>query len=539
MADVNVNKVMTFGDTVELIATTHKAAADPSAVIPHYDGATGRYDNLGRWHAWRRDGRIFTVKIPLYSYTNSTACIKADDNYGLVCEPSTNSYAGRDDYARYHAFEAIDVNGGADPDGSQYVTAMGNDGMLKLDGGNGDVWEMAPVLYYRETVDKSYRVLSLSDVQHDGFQPQPGAKLPDGTIRPYMLYAKYAAVKGDDGKMASVSGRPLWTWFSDGGGNMSLSGQISAAKAVGAGYGGFDFAQLWYLQVMMWMKYATKSSQEVMRGCSDLSYQYTVKAAEENVSRVLLTKAQAQQFTPGCTVSVGERYNPTNMDRYYAVVHSIAKNVRVKSVAEVDADTYALNLDCQPITTTETSIVSSMPWYTGATDNVLGRDGSPTSNKSGKEPYKLQGIETCMGAYEVLGNVMVGATLEDGVPHERVYLAYDNAGLTAAVTDKWTLSEIEPPCTNAAWSYIEDVAMSADAPGLYIPAAVGGTSTTGHGDGLYSNANASQGLREWLSLGHLGNGAVAGLGCAHLDYSVSYAYWNCAGRLSALARSMK
>lgn len=44
---VQVNKVMTFGDTVDLITKVHKASANPVAVAPHYDGTKGEYDNLG------------------------------------------------------------------------------------------------------------------------------------------------------------------------------------------------------------------------------------------------------------------------------------------------------------------------------------------------------------------------------------------------------------------------------------------------------------------------------------------------------------
>ena len=106
---VQVNKVMTFGDTVDLITKVHKASANPVAVAPHYDGTKGEYDNLGEWFSLRRDGKVYGVDIPEYTYSNDPKGIKTRDNVGLVCQPATNTTAGRDDYAKlnkeWHAKE--------------------------------------------------------------------------------------------------------------------------------------------------------------------------------------------------------------------------------------------------------------------------------------------------------------------------------------------------------------------------------------------------------------------------------------------------
>ena len=88
---VQVNKVMTFGDTVDLITKVHKASANPVAVAPHYDGTKGEYDNLGEWFSLRRDGKVYGVDIPEYTYSNDPKGIKTRDNVGLVCQPATNT----------------------------------------------------------------------------------------------------------------------------------------------------------------------------------------------------------------------------------------------------------------------------------------------------------------------------------------------------------------------------------------------------------------------------------------------------------------
>ena len=91
---VQVNKVMTFGDTVDLITKVHKASANPVAIAPHYDGTKGEYDNLGEWFSLRRDGKVYGVDIPEYTYSNDPKGIKTRDNVGLVCQPATNTTAG-------------------------------------------------------------------------------------------------------------------------------------------------------------------------------------------------------------------------------------------------------------------------------------------------------------------------------------------------------------------------------------------------------------------------------------------------------------
>lgn len=111
---IQKDKVMTFADTVDLIGRTHKAAANPSAIYPHYDGTSGEYDNLAEWWNLNRDGKVYGVDIPEYTYSNSPSGIKTHDNVGLVIEPSTQTVAGRDDYAKLNAFRVVYCNGTVD-----------------------------------------------------------------------------------------------------------------------------------------------------------------------------------------------------------------------------------------------------------------------------------------------------------------------------------------------------------------------------------------------------------------------------------------
>ena len=63
--------------------------------------------------------------------------------------------------------------------------------------------------------------------------------------------------------------------------------------------------------------------------------------------------------------------------------------------------------------------------------------------------------------------------------------------------------------TAANWKYITEETTDPNL-GIMIPTKVGGGSTTGFADGLYTDTGAS-GQREWRALGYLNGGANAGL----------------------------
>ena len=163
--------------------------------------------------------------------------------------------------------------------------------------------------------------------------------------------------------------------------------------------------------------------------------------------------------------------------------------------------------------TTLTTWITTMPWHSGATDEVAGSDGSPNSNTNGKDPYKIQGIETCIGAYEVLGNVVMDiVTGADGNPARDVYVCEDASTLSsniATVRANYKKAIAQVAYTAASWKYITEETTDPNL-GIMIPTKVGGGSTTGFADGLYTDTGTS-GQREWLALGYLYRGANAGL----------------------------
>lgn len=488
-------------------------------IKPKFDATSGRYTNLGESLMSRRNGKIYGVKIPKYSSSTGTDCVKTGANAGLTVTPSTASSAGQDDYQAEFPFMGWDVNGGAEDDGSPFVTAMRiYDTWFKLDGTNGNVWRMAPVLYYRLTEYTAYWLLEICDSPLPGFKVQPGGLLPDGTVRPFMLYAKYAGGTYD-GKLASVSGIPFRNR------NISQNSLVDLKAALGDGYSGKSIADDWYIKVMFLMKYATKNSQSVFAGCTGYNLNYAVTVAEEDKTRVIIAKTNAANLIVGSAVSLGSSDHS----------NSVFGGGIITSIEDIDESNSAVNVKTSAAFTTTTSLkLSTEPWPSGTLDDVQGVDGTVTASgkTNGKEPFLLQGIECMLGAYEVLSGVMLYSN-SDGVDvyvnHDTKYeaKAYDSAHYIDTGID---LTKGE----SAAWQYTKDIV---DAGGLLVGIGTGASTSTGMCDGTYTDAPSTTGWREFLGLGALFSGASAGLWCVTADTGLAIAFWYIGSRLSATGRA--
>lgn len=208
-------------------------------------------------------------------------------------------------------------------------------------------------------------------------------------------------------------------------------------------------------------------------------------------------------------------------------MHNLAYDVKILKIEPVDDTNSAIYLDTEPFNTTLTTCISTMPWRTGSTDSVLGSDGSPFSNTDNKNPFKIQGIETGYGAYEVLSNVFMDiVTDEDGTPKRDVYICMDASLLTTdmnAAKTRYKKAEAQVAYTAANWKYISKCFVD-PALGIMVPTETKAGSTTGFCNGLYTDTGTS-GQREWLSVGDLNHGSLCGLWFLAAGGGVGFAYW--------------
>ena len=470
---------------------------------------------LSNYFALRRNGKVFTTKIYKWETSTSPVGVKMNANENMVAEPSVGRTEGRDDYAQYGLFHHFTCNFSVDENGFNHVDALeGQIGFTKY--GKVQVGEVTMSAWFGIEDTTEAVLYHYSDSQTE-LTPYPMKESinPDGTISPFMIHAKYAAGDIDGVPYSSKGLAPANGCQATQARNpVSYTGMITYMHKLGGHYCGTTSWDLFYRQLMMIIKYATTHSQSIMAGCTSYSNQNQNLVEETGVMRVVLTKAQAAGYVIGSYVSIGDVGSNTNRDRYFSYIHNKAYSVKVTKIEDVDDSNAAVYVDApEAFDTTLTTWITTMPWHSGATDEVAGSDGSPNSNTNGKDPYKIQGIETCIGAYEVLGNVVMDiVTGADGNPARDVYVCEDASTLSsniATVRANYKKAIAQVAYTAASWKYITEETTDPNL-GIMIPTKVGGGSTTGFADGLYTDAGTS-GQREWLALGALYGGAFAGL----------------------------
>lgn len=515
--------LQTTGETV-----VSNLQTEANKQIQNITAAGGGIENaLSNFFALRRTGKVYTTRIYKYDTSTSPTGVKMNDNEGLVRKPSTNTVIGQDDYREIGVFMHFPCNFTVDDKGFNHVTALQGQPDFKKTG-KVDVGEVTMSAWVGITDNPEYVDYHYSDSPNEalGLRPMGESINPDGTISPFMIHGKYGA--GDiDGVPYSSAGLILANGSQKGGKPVSHTGLIAYMRKKGSMYVGTTNWDLFYKQLMMIILYATTNSRSVMTGCNSYTSQEMATVAETGVTRVILPKAKANNYIVGSYVSVGDIGSNTNKDRYYAYMHNLAYDVKILKIEPVDDTNSAIYLDTEPFNTTLTTCISTMPWRTGSTDSVLGSDGSPFSNTDNKNPFKIQGIETGYGAYEVLSNVFMDiVTDEDGTPKRDVYICMDASLLTTdmnAAKTRYKKVAAQVTYTAASWKYISKCFVD-PALGIMVPTETKAGSTTGFCNGLYTDSGTS-GQREWLSLGYLTRGAVYGLWFLAADYGVGNASW--------------
>lgn len=483
---------------------------------------------LSNFFALRRTGKVYTTRIYKYDTSTSPTGVKMNDNEGLVRKPSTNTVIGQDDYREIGVFMHFPCNFTVDDKGFNHVTALQGQPDFKKTG-KVDVGEVTMSAWVGITDNPEYVDYHYSDSPNEalGLRPMRESINPDGTLSPFMVHGKYGA--GDiDGVPYSSAGLILENGSQKGGKPVSYTGLIAYMRKKGLMYVGTTNWDLFYKQLMMIILYATTNSRSVMTGCNSYSMQEMAAVAETGVTRVILPKAKANNYIVGSYVSVGDIGSNTNKDRYYSYMHNLAYDVKVLKIEAIDDTNSAVYVDAEPFNTTLTTCISTMPWRTGSTDSVLGSDGSPFSNTDNRNPFKIQGIETGYGAYEVLSNVFMDiVTDEDGTPKRDVYICMDASLLTTdmnAAKTRYKKVAAQVTYTAASWKYISKCFVD-PALGIMVPTETKAGSTTGFCNGLYTDSGTS-GQREWLSLGALTAGTLYGLWLLLAHAGVGSAYWD-------------
>lgn len=492
--------------------------------VPIYDEALGYYtdSSIASWLGGMRDGKCYGIKVPKGS---AVACTKTSANEGIaVPTPGIVGRPAVDPYIGLGPFIHIDVNATVDADGKAHVVAIDGDG--RYDPHGKDVFVLTPILYTLEVEDSSNITIIISDTRRSDMSVQPGGWLPDGTVRQFMLYAKYPLSADTDGNPRSVTGAQVKRFVSHDTG-------VSLCKTASTGYSFRNTADDWYVKTMFMMKYATKNSQAIFTGCTGYDIQCSPTVAESGVTRVIIAKDKADELLVGSSVILGT-HAPTsgtaNNDRNNGYNYDIVSGTCITRKETYDSSNVAVYLDVSKSFDTKTTyLLSTIPWACGACDEVEG-DGSPTSCTDSKQPFKLQGIELGHGMYEVIGNVLCRSEGKGW----NVYVNHDTKlEKSGSVADGAELVGQLGASTSDASVY---GLYPKTVEGFMLQQGSGASTTTGVCDQIWKNGDSVTGVREWLSLGFLWYWGIAGLFYAVCSVGPGYAWWYIGSRLSANGR---
>lgn len=495
------------------------------------DGNYTKTQLLSRWFNLLNSDKTFGTKFYNFGTSQTTQGELCDDSVEIgVTTPSTNTVKGKDPMHQQFAFWTVECEYEIDENGEIDIKSVAKvDSSFNRGGTNGMVGVAQKTGWLSITNDSVNWWVRYRTAQAPGYVPiAEGVSPVDNKPRAFVVHAKYMGGKGADGKPTSASGLAPLNY------SYSHNSQIAEWRKRGTNYAGISICDIFFRILMFWLKYAKKGNSGTMEGCTSYNLQYKCAVAETGVTRVLLTEAQAKNLLVGSSVIVGDVGSGTSIDRNTASMYRLAKNVRILSIVSTvvnETAYYAVNLETDtPFDTTTDTYISTMPWWSGSCDDVLGVDGSPTSCTDGKEPFIIQGLESQIGAYVVVADIIDTLTVSEDSTTMTINPATVRLAKNIAQSKTANYVDTNKPLTipkpaGWTWHFIGDLAYDKAHPEFTTPSIIDNGANSGNGFKSAVHVPTSGGVFEWLSWSSLRVGAACGLACAFLGHGLGDAYW--------------
>lgn len=485
-----------------------------------------------------RNGKVYQTELYLTETNPTSDGVKTLANKDKVCEPSTDTLEGRDDYEGIGIFNWYNCNYVTDDYGRKIPTAIEGWGNGYKNDSTVDVGVIAMTPYWSVIEKDGKHIWTLSDTPNDdyGLIPWETARKEDGTYASYVIHSKYVSGIGADGLLRSFkNSKPAR--------NQCYNNMIDNYQKKGKGCWGAGKERDMYVILYDVIKYATKNEQKTFKGTTNYNFQITA-SIERSTKETYFPVAnnQAAQIIVGGYVSVGygakNTDNTVTNDRGYATIHQYADDVKVLRIEDLDENNKAVYLDVEDGFTTSPValsddvnaqiILTSMHWRSGTTDKVIGKhDGSMTSNTDSKHPFRVMGLECSVGGYVVYADsVMIFK--EDY--SKDVYIAPRG---TKHVKDEATIKSTYKLIGNIPGNegndfWIGDIGVDVETCSWFAKT-VGASDSQGWGDRCYSGGKSTSGTKEDLGRGSLWAWSPAGSVCVACRYGLGWASWHFLG----------
>ena len=493
-----------------------------------------------KYYNLKRTGKVYQTKVWKFATNPTTTCEKLLDNAGLEFTPSTDTVEGKDDYLNgdHPLFEWVYCNYKRNDDGTPYPIATEFDSNY-AESGSVDIGAMQMSFYWNwDASNPAYDLVTISDMPNEkyGLKPWTECVGSDGTILPYCIGSAFFSGTASDGLLHSQPNIEPQKY-------QSYNNIMTNYPKKGKGYKGAGVERNTFGIIFDIIKGANKSSQKIHSGCTNYNLQYNASIVSDDPHDYFpVTNAQATNLVVGSIVSVGYgSINGTsvNNDRSVTTMHKYVNNKRISKIETLDSNNKAIYFEgnITPFNTAKVKlndtlsanvIISTMPWYSGTTKNVIGKhDGSFISNTSGKYPYRVQGREYAVGGYSVASNVVM---IFKSDYSKDVYVAQKGVTRTsdeAKIKSTYKLIG-NIPGNDGTDFWIGDTGVDVETGGTY-PKIIGSSDSQGTGDRCYAGGKTTSGTREYLQGGNLGDGSVSGSSYVDCWLWLSSGGWNCLG----------
>lgn len=484
-------------------------------------------ETIGLYYNMQRDGRVYQTRFYKFETNPTSEGTKMLANANLVCQPSTDTEQGQDDYANIPLFQWVHCNYKREADGTPYPVAIEGDNNYRTDG-DVDVGSMMMSFWYKVEENGDYIDYYISDSPNAllGLKPWVNCVRADGTTVPWNIYSSYFSGLASDGKLRSQPNLRPENF-------QSYQNMVTNYGKKGAGYFGAGVDLETFQILMIAIKYGTKNSQSVFKGTTSYNFQYqaAVQRSEKD-TYFPVTQAQKNNIIVGSSVYVGypaDNNGTPNYDRGVGTMREYANMAKVLRI-EDDGDNAKVYLDCDPFDTMPKTVgtisaqvtISSMHWYSGTTDKVIGHhDGSEVD--SDKYPYRVQGIEYAVGGYLLASDTIMDIQADMSKIVYKLNKGAERSSNIETIKANSTVIGTIPAADGSNDYWVGDVGIE---DGAWYPKSKGTGNTTGVADRIYFGGTATSGQREYLMGGFLWVGSGAGACCLYCGDGLSSAYWS-------------
>lgn len=435
-------------------------------------------------------GHIYGIRRKISNNTSSN-WERVEDSIGLVANATKNGGEVTNDFDNLSPWKDI-VSFNLDLETGKKKAYFG-DADFKFDGSNGDVYTHIPTFWLKIYEENDYMYILIADYERSGF-----IKIKEFDIQRYLTGI------GEDGKLHSYSGLA-------GADFKNINQYRTLVKNLGDDYCLMDW-RYFAIQCLYLVEYATYNSQSALgNGMASMRHNNGDVAllAETNTHRFVVNTGAGNQFIVGQQVRIGAYDNVSSVIRTITAINNYEdSNITGKEIV----------LDGDPIENISlTTYIWTCVQNSGGCDSLGMKSGCLVND--GKHNVIYRGIES------IIGNIFSfvdGINIKDCV----AYVCYNPKEY---VSDKFESPYEKIGYINSKQEgYCKALGFDINHPLIQLPTEIGANSTSGTTDYYWCTATGNRVARVG---GTSSVGASDGLWSWALSSTSSVSAWTCGARV--------